>query len=318
MEEPSGDEEYYFDANQEASTTSLYTSRPPISGPSNSRKAPANPVTIPSQNTVVSQSVPPTPSDYVPVGKHDFESIPPPPSHTVQTPSITPPPDNTATPQSDLPQVSSLPRNTETSVTDSSTPSRSETFDTEASRGKVVEAPPKERRQNPGKMTGEQLKATWLRVGIQVYEGVIELFEKSEKTVVGDGTYVGFVNAVLERVINASTVEPDASSFGYPIYVQKGPTVIWRVADIMPGDIIVLQDAKLKGFKGLKTYLQRIGEGTPVVGIIIEHKSRKCSVKVYQACKQAGNRVRHTINHVSTILMHPFSPSSLSLTSWKI
>ena len=321
IEEMSGDEDLYFDVPEEAPATSSRKPRPPISGPRGPRKAPTNSVTIPPQNTPPSRPVPPTPSDYIIIEKHDLESIPPPPSHTAQPPSATPPPpappndlpDNTTTPQSELRQYPSSSRsvNTSTGVADPSTSSKSEAPDTETSPGKAVKAPAKERRQITGQMTQDQLKATWLRVGTQVNEVVRELSEKSKKTAIGDGTYVGFVNAVLDIVPNVSTVEADASSFGYLIYLQTGPSVTRRVAEIMPGDIIVLQDAKLKGHKGLKTYRKNIGEGTPVVAIIDEYRSRKSTVRVYQACQQPGNQVRLTMNHASMILMLPFSPSSL-------
>ena len=294
MGEASGDEDVYFDVSEEAPTTSLPKSRPPIPGPRSSREAPVNSVAIPSRGTAPSRSVPPTPLDYVLVEKGDATQ-----------------------PQLKLPPVPSSSRNTETSVMDLSTPSMSGTLDTEASQ---VEAPPKERRHTSGHshMTADQLNATWRRVGTQVNEVVRELFEKSKKTVIGDGTYLGFVNAVLERVPNTSTVQEGGSSFGYLIYVQSGPSVTRRIVDIKPGDIITLQDAKLKGPKGLRTYHQDVGQGVPVVAIIDEYRSRKSTVKAYQAYHQAGNQVRHTTNHISAILMRPTSPSSMSPTSWKI
>ena len=294
VEETSGDEDNYFDAREEAPTIS---SRSPASGPSSSKKVPANPVTIPSQDTASSRSVPPTPLDYVVVEKHDPEFVPPPSSHSASPPRALslPPALASNVPDNATAAPLELPRNMETSVTELSTPSRSETFNTGVSQENAVEALPNEKQQSPGQMTADQLKATWRRVGTQVNEVVRELFEKSKKGVVGDGSYVGFVNAVLDKVPNTSTVEVGASSFGYLIYVQTGPSVTRRVADIMPGDIIVLQDAKLKGHKGLKTYHQNAGQGTPVVAIIDEHRSRKSTVKTYQACQQAGNQVRHTM-----------------------
>jgi myosin tail region-interacting protein MTI1 len=323
LEEDEEDEDDYFDAREEAPTISLYTSQPQSSGPGSFREAPASPVTIQSQNTARHPSIPPSLLDYVMV---DLESIPPLTFHANPPIRAAPAPPYRSSNahghmsawQLVLPQVSSSSRNTETSVTDLSALSRSEGFDTETSLGEVVESPQMEGRQSPDQMTADQLKATWRRVGAQVNEVVRELFERSKKTVIGDGTYVGFINAVLDNVPNASAVEEDASSFGHLIYVQTGPSVTRRVADIMHGDIIVLQDAKLKGYKGLKPYHQNVGEGTPVVAVIDELRSKKSELKVYQACHQAGNQVRHTMNHVSTILIRLFSPSSLPLIGWKI
>ena len=59
----------------------------------------------------------------------------------------------------------------------------------------------------------------------------------------------------------------------------------------MPGDIITLQDVKLKGYKGIQTYHRNIGEGTPVVVIIGEYEPKKSEVKAYQASQHVGNQV---------------------------
>ncbi|KAF9644065.1 hypothetical protein BDM02DRAFT_3103478 [Thelephora ganbajun] len=199
--------------------------------------------------------------------------------------------------QWELPPIPSSSLDMETSVTDLSASSWSESFDTEISQERTADPATKARRQSEGQMTADQLMATWGRVGIQICEVAIELFEKSKKTLIGDGTYTGFVNAVLERVPNASTVEEGASSFGYLIYVQTGTSVTKRAADIMPGDIITLQDAKLKGHKGIQTYHQSIGEGTPVVAVVGEYDPKKSKVKAYQASQHVGNQTVESVSY---------------------
>ena len=142
-----------------------------------------------------------------------------------------------------------------------------------------------------------RLKTIWRRVGARVVVVAAELFEESRKTQVGDGTYVGFVNTALDRVPTASTVSGEDASIGYPIYVQTGPKVTRRAADIMPGDIITLREAKLKGHKGIKHYDQIVGRGTPVVAIVGEFRSRKATVKAYQATQQTGDQVCCVMNY---------------------
>ena len=190
------------------------------------------------------------------------------------------------------------------------------TFDVETSRGKTLEAQLKEGNQNPDQMTRDQLWAIWYRLGYHIYSVAAELYEKSRK--VGDGSYVGFVNAVLEKVPITSMVEEGASSFGYLIYVQTGPLVTRRVVDTLPGDIIILQDAKLIGYKDSLPYQEHVGQQTPVVAIIAENRVKGSTLLVFQAGRPAGNRVGHTMNHGSTILMRPFSASNLSNTGWMI
>ena len=121
------------------------------------------------------------------------------------------------------------------------------------------------RQESPGQMAVYQSDAARRRAGTKVNE------------------------AIRERVINGSTAEEGGSSFGNRVYVQTGPSIARRIADIKPGDIIILQDAKLKG---LKPYHQNIGQGAPVVAITDEYRSRKSTVKAYQACQQANNQVR--------------------------
>ena len=185
----------------------------------------------------------------------------------------------------------------ETSVTELSKPSRSEIPDTETSRRKAVEAPPRKRRKNPGVMTEDQLIATWNRVGSQIHKVTLGLFLKQEK--VGDGSYLGFVNGVLEKVPNVSTVEEGASSFGYLIYTKTvGSSRMVTV--VRPGDIIVLQ------IPGLLKFAPNLRPSTLVVGIISEFNQRSGEITFYQT-QEAGNQVGHTMSRVSAILMRPFS-----------
>lgn len=165
----------------------------------------------------------------------------------------------------------------------------------ETSQEKDTNAPSKEDiSKTMGKMTVDQLVITWSKVGIHINEVAGELFDKSRGTPIGDGTCIGFVNSVLDRISGVSTVEKDATSFGYLIF-QTGLSVTKNVADIMPGDIIALQDAKLEGRDGIQAHHRGTDEGITAVGIIGEYKPWKSMVKVYQACQHrdqsAGNQV---------------------------
>ena len=306
MEESEGEEVDYHDISEEVPpVVPSRPARPPIPGSGHFRKASTDSTTSQSQYTAPSRVVPPTPSEYVMVEEPDFgeESTSPPPRPARPPPprAAPPPPapssdipDSMTMSQWELPPVPSSSLDMETSVADLSASSWSEGFSTEEPFQEKTAAPsPNVRRQSLGQMTADQLTATWGRVGIQVCEVAVELFEKSKKSLIGDGTFVGFVNAVLDKVPNASPVEEDASSFGYLIYAQTGSSVTKRAADIMPGDIITLQDAKLKGHKGIQTYQQKIGEGAPVVAVIGEYEPKKFKVKAYQASQHVGNQVRH-------------------------
>ncbi|RPD62603.1 hypothetical protein L226DRAFT_568663 [Lentinus tigrinus ALCF2SS1-7] len=145
--------------------------------------------------------------------------------------------------------------------------------------------PPSERHFTP-----DELQAHWGRVGVQVHEISASYYEKSKKHVIGDGSYIGFVHAVLSQVPNAAQPTESLESFGYLVYSQSAAAVQRRVSDIMPGDVIVVNDAKFKGHKGLQSYNQTVGVGAPLVGIISDFEPKKSKVKVYQANQHVGQQ----------------------------
>ncbi|KAJ7878808.1 hypothetical protein B0H14DRAFT_2341837 [Mycena olivaceomarginata] len=136
--------------------------------------------------------------------------------------------------------------------------------------------------------SADDLVAIWGRVGVHLCEAATQLYEKSKKSLVGDGTYTGFVNAALHEVPNAAHSTPPA--WGHLIYSQAAGSVQKRLSDIMPGDIVALFDAKLKGHKGLATYSQTVGAGEPLVGIVSEFEPKKSKIRVFQANQHVGHQ----------------------------
>ncbi|KDQ62831.1 hypothetical protein JAAARDRAFT_121289 [Jaapia argillacea MUCL 33604] len=130
--------------------------------------------------------------------------------------------------------------------------------------------------------------SVWGKVGVQVCEVATTLYEKSRKSLVGDGTYAGFVEQVLSQVPNA--VLPTPPSYGYLVYAQTGSTVTKRASDILPGDIMVALDAKLQGHKGIQKYHQNIGVGELFVAVVSDFEMKKSKVKVFQANQHVGQQ----------------------------
>ncbi|KAI0927093.1 hypothetical protein AcW1_007558 [Taiwanofungus camphoratus] len=139
-------------------------------------------------------------------------------------------------------------------------------------------------------LSADDLMAIWGRVGVQIHETASVLFEKSRKSLVGDGSYLGFVTAVLSQVPNAAQPAPPFETFGYLTYAQTGSAVQKRASDVMPGDVIVLQDAKFKGHKGLQIYHQTVGVGEPLFAIVSDYEMKKAKVKVFQANQHVGQQ----------------------------
>ncbi|TDL17740.1 hypothetical protein BD410DRAFT_882863 [Rickenella mellea] len=149
-------------------------------------------------------------------------------------------------------------------------------------------------------LSGDELLALWGRVGVHVGEAAVALHEKSKRALIGDGTFPGFVNAVIGHVPQAAPATPlqDGFSYGHLVYAQTGNTVQKRMSDIMPGDVIFLSEAKLKGHKGLQTYHQTVGVGgEPVVGIVCEFEVKKSKVKVYQANQHVGGQTVEMVSY---------------------
>jgi myosin tail region-interacting protein MTI1 len=143
----------------------------------------------------------------------------------------------------------------------------------------------------PARMTVDELRTAWERVGVYVAEAASGLLERSKRTLVGNGSYEGFVAEVLAQVPSASP--PHApGEYGFLVYAQTGTQVHTRLADIMPGDVVVLRGAKLKGHKGLQSYSMSAGEGTLCVGIVSEFDAKKLKLKALQANQRVGQAVR--------------------------
>ncbi|KAA1474716.1 hypothetical protein DENSPDRAFT_782283 [Dentipellis sp. KUC8613] len=144
-------------------------------------------------------------------------------------------------------------------------------------------------------MSAEELRAVWGRVGVQVHESAVSLLERSKRTLIGNGSYAGFVDAVLTQVPNAAA---GGSQYGFLVYEQTGGSVHVRASEIMPGDVIVLEDAKLKGHKGIQSYHQAAGEGgVPCVGVVSEFEVRKMKVKALQANQHVGQATVESVSY---------------------
>ncbi|KAI0040109.1 hypothetical protein FA95DRAFT_1503312 [Auriscalpium vulgare] len=148
----------------------------------------------------------------------------------------------------------------------------------------------------PTHLTPDELKALWGRVGVQVHEAALSLLERSKRALVGNGSYAGFVGAVLEQVPNALPPQ-SASEYGYLVYAQTGGAVRTRASEILPGDVIVLEEAKLKGHKGLHNYSVIAGEGLPCVGVVSEYDAKKLKVKALQANQHVGQATVESVSY---------------------
>jgi hypothetical protein len=140
-------------------------------------------------------------------------------------------------------------------------------------------------------MTTDELRALWGRVGVHVGEAASRLLDRSKRTLVGNGSYEGFIAEALSQVPNALPPH-NPGEYGFLIYAQTAAQVHTRLTDIMPGDVVVLDGAKLKGYKGLHTYSISAGEGAPCMGVVSEFDVKKLKLKALQANQRVGQVVR--------------------------
>jgi hypothetical protein len=122
----------------------------------------------------------------------------------------------------------------------------------------------------------EALAALAQRLNPRIIDSAHAIYEKSKKHVIGDGSSLGFLQQVLSTVPTAST-----ESLGHVIYAQTGTSVTRRAGDIVPGDIIALYDAKMKGHKGFAGYSIVVGSADePLLGIVSDFSASGKRVKV--------------------------------------
>ena len=190
-------------------------------------------------------------------------------------------------------------------------------------------------------LTTDELMAIWGKTGVRVVDAATTLFEKSKRALVGDGSYAGFVRAVLAQV--SGVAYPSAGGgdgggdqeWGYVVYAQTGNAVQRRVSDILPGDVVVFWDAKLKGHKGLHAYTQTAGTagggtgvgsggGGPLVGIVSEFDSKKSKVRVWQANQHVGQQVSQTLSvfrrlaRVKNGVLTPRATQTVEIVSYRL
>ncbi|KAH9985838.1 hypothetical protein BJV77DRAFT_1071221 [Russula vinacea] len=65
----------------------------------------------------------------------------------------------------------------------------------------------------------------------------------------------------------------------------------------MPGDVVVLDGAKLKGYKGLHTYSMSAGERAPCMGIVSEFDVKKLKLKALQASQRVGQATVESVSY---------------------
>jgi hypothetical protein len=148
-------------------------------------------------------------------------------------------------------------------------------------------------------LSADELMSIWGKVGVHVCTAATSLFEQSKKTLVGDGTYNGFIRAALKEVPIALIVDTPPNTFGYLTYLQNGTSVQKRASEILPGDVVVVTDAKFKGHKGLQSYSQQVGAGSagPTLGVVSEFEPKKSKVKVFQANQHVGQQTVESVSY---------------------
>ncbi|KAL0961504.1 hypothetical protein HGRIS_006445 [Hohenbuehelia grisea] len=262
------------------------------------------------------------PSEYVmveePLSSEAEDIAPPPPPNRPahrQAPSraVPPPPpgepqDLSASGQWELPLVPQTAIDFGNEAPDLSLSNWSEDSATFAASNseEVPPPPPPHARQAPAPaqprkaLTSDDLMLIWGRVGVQMCEIATTLHENSKRSLVGDGSYEGFLRAVLAEVPNAAApVAGDGHlDYGHLIYTQSAAAVQRRVADIMPGDVVVMVDAKFKGHKGLQSYSQTVGtDGEPLVGVVGEFETKKSKMRVFHANKHVGHQTVESLSY---------------------
>lgn len=94
------------------------------------------------------------------------------------------------------------------------------------------------------------------------------MFDQGKRGNYGDGSSPGFVRVAFER----AGLPLPAGEWGLAIYEQEASSVMKKLDDPRPGDIVAIHDGKFKGKKGLSSYHQQVGSiQDPLIAIIHEY-----------------------------------------------
>ncbi len=292
---------------------------PPVAAPVRaSSRAPSPPISRRStsppsrRSTNASQFAPHTPStDFVIIDTEapPLPSFPPPPRTTPSRSARSSVGQSQSPPRAndwELPSIPNLPLdfNAEIDLSRSTSSAWSEdssSYPTSRSPTSTLRREAPRASSPPQVLSGEELQAMWIKIGTQIHGAANMLYQRSRsRSVVGDGSFTGFVQAVLAEVSNISPqIFSEPHSYGYLIHSQNGSTVTRRCpAEILPGDIILFDNCHFQGRKGLQSYSIQIGtptaEGDDVIGIINEVEGKKHKVKVYHANQHIGGPVSYS------------------------
>ncbi|CDZ97442.1 Src homology-3 domain [Phaffia rhodozyma] len=120
--------------------------------------------------------------------------------------------------------------------------------------------------------------------GAEVLKIANASLHQSKKSVIADGTSLGFVRETLHAAHCQPPTE-DGMSFGHLIFHQTGKSVQARRDDIRPGDIVLIEHAHFRGKKGLTHYTTDVEFEN---GVVLEFEAKKSKVKVAQAVGKAN------------------------------
>ncbi|KAE9410669.1 hypothetical protein BT96DRAFT_234501 [Gymnopus androsaceus JB14] len=210
--------------------------RPPVPTTTPSRKSsaqsPASQTDAPpvptARKSSASQPLPPSTSDYVMVegsdeGESDSAPPPPPPRAGRPAPPRAPPvpPTDTTQPSESISSQWEMPSIPSVDFGESAELSLSWTDDITSSTQPPSEHPSLPKTSSNQVLSPDDLIAVWGKVGVQICEVATNLHEKSKKTLIGDGSYRGFIEATLREVPNAAPIA--GQDYGYlGVYAIRG------------------------------------------------------------------------------------------------
>jgi len=237
---------------------------------------------------------------------HSFEEVPPPSRRTSRAPPARPSPIPTGIPQASDHSISSqweLPSIPTAALdfgsgADLSLSSWTDAGEPSSKQPTGLSSKPKTVLPSELQLSADDLMRVWGRVGVQVCEVATSLFDNSKKTLVGDGSYAGFLTTVLAGVPNAAPISVTSREYGYLVYAQNGSSVQKRVSEILPGDIVEIHEGKFKGHKGLHTYHQNVGgSGESLLGIVGEFEAKKLKIRVFHANQHVGQQTVESVSY---------------------
>lgn len=138
--------------------------------------------------------------------------------------------------------------------------------------------------------------------GVTLLRAAKGVFEQGKRGYYGDGSPAGFLRVAFDQARIPLPESVAAGVWGVVVYEQEASSVLKRLDEPRPGDVVALFDARLKGKKGLQGYTQQVGSvEDALVGVIQDFDQKnKHKLRVLQVERGHPEEVSYRLDDLKS------------------